>query len=115
MITFLSLFGKINPPPGVSKYTTGQPGSGLIIFFNNLLKLLVVVAGLFALLQLILAGYGFISASGDPKRMQDSWNKIWQSALGLLVVACSFVLAAVLGKVIFGDPGAILHPKIYGP
>jgi len=108
------LFGNINPPPGVSKYS-GTAGEGLFVFLNNLMKLIIVVAGLFALFNFIIAGYDYINAGGDSQKVSKAWEKIWQSLVGLLIAAGSFTLAAVFGKLIFGDWGAILTPKIYGP
>lgn len=106
-------FGEITPPPGVDRYPSG-PG-GLIVFLNNIIKLMIVGAGLFALFNFVTAGYGFISASGDSQKINQAWAKIWQSLIGLLIATGSFVLAAVFGKLIFGDWGAIVNPKIYGP
>lgn len=111
------IIGKITPPPpfqsGVGQY--GGFETGLIGFFNNVIRLLIVVGGLFAFLNLILAGYGFLSAGDDPKKMASAWQKIWQSIMGVLFILGSFVLAAIFGYLLFGDPTAILNPKIYGP
>lgn len=111
------IIGKITPPePFVTKYSGafGEPG-GLIKFFNNIVRLLIVIGGLWAFLNLILAGYGFLGAGEDPKKMEAAWQKIWQSMLGLGIILGSFVLAAIFGFLLFGDPTAILKPKIYGP
>lgn len=107
-------FGTIQTPPGIDKYGS-LTGGGLINLLSNLLKLLVVVAGLYVLFNLILAGYQFISAGGDSKSVEAAWAKIWQSLIGLLIVAGAFVLAAIFGWLIFGNPSAILQPKIYTP
>ena len=108
-------FGTIDPPEAIKKFSpTGDP-SGLIILFNNILRLLIVGAGIYALLNFILAGYAFMSAGGDPKLIDKAWAKIWQSLVGLLIIAISFALAALLGQILFGSPTAILNPKIYGP
>jgi len=109
-----SFFGQINPPPGVDKYSSSH-GEGLIKLLNNLLKLAVVGTGLFALLNFIIAGYGFMTAGGEPQKINNAWAKIWQSLVGLLISAGSFTIAAIAGKLIFGDYGAILNPKIYAP
>lgn len=108
-----SLFGKIAPPPGVAEY--GDFQTGMIKFANNLLKLIITGAAIFAFINIIIAGYNFLGAGGDSKKIESAWSKIWQSFLGLLIVAGSFVLAAIFGYLIFGDPGAILSPQIYGP
>lgn len=105
-----NLWGEISPPPGVARYDIG-PG-GLINFLNVVLRLIFVIAGLFAFFNFIIAGFQFISAGGDPKAINNAWNKIWQSLLGLLIIVGSFVLAAIFGWLIYGDPTAILQPKI---
>ena len=105
-------FGTVAPPPGVSNYTAkfGAGSASLVGFISNAVKLLIIVASLYVLLNLIFAGYQFISAGGDAKKIEEAWNKIWQSLLGLFIVAGSFVLAAIFGQLIFGDPGFILNP-----
>jgi len=113
----LDVIGGITPPPPFQG-KTGQYGgyqSGLIGFFNNIVLLLIVVGGIWAFINLILAGYGFLSAGDDPKKMEAAWQKIWQSMLGLLFILGSFVLAAIFGYLLFGNPTAILKPKVYGP
>ena len=111
---FAQIFGNINPPPGVSEYG-GQPGQGLFTLLNNVMKLMIVFAGIYALINFIVAGFDFINAGGNSEKITKAWEKIWQSLLGLLIAAGSFTLAAVFGKLIFGDYGAILAPKIYRP
>jgi hypothetical protein len=105
-------FGQISPPPGVTKGVTQGGLTGLI---STVLNLPIVVAGLYMILNLILAGYQFINAAGDAKTIESAWHKIWQSVVGLVLVAGSFTLAALFGQLIFGDPTAILNPKIFTP
>lgn len=106
-------FGEIIPPEFFAN-DYGKPG-GLIIFLNNALRLLVAVAGIYGLLNFIIAGYQFMTASDDPKSLSSAWAKIWRTMVGLLIIAIAFVLAAILGYLLFGDATAILQPKIYGP
>lgn len=108
-----SPFGRILPPPGVVEHGSGL--AGLAGFISIILKFLIVAGGVFALLNIIFAGYAFMSAGGDPKAIEKAWAKIWQSLVGLLLVAGSFVLAAVFGQLLFGDPGAIINLRIFGP
>ncbi len=108
------VFGNIEPPDYIQQYNS-EHGSGLIKLLNNILNLMIVGAGLFALVNFILAGYGFITAGNEPQKIEQAWAKIWQSLLGLLIVAGSFTLAAVFGRLIFGDFGAIINPEIRGP
>lgn len=107
-------FGEIKAPIGVDKYGGGDI-SGIQIFINNLLKFMIIGAGLFTLFNLVLAGYGFLSAGEDPKKVTAAWAKIWQSLLGLAISGGAFVLAAIFGKLIFGDWSALLQLKIVTP
>ena len=109
-----NIFGGVSPPPGVSEYDGGKL-EGLPSFINNILKLLIVGAGIYTLFNLVLAGYAFLSAGDDPKKVTAAWSKIWQSLLGLLFAAGAFVLAALFGKIIFNDPSALLQIRIFEP
>lgn len=106
-----SVFGNITAPSPLANFGKVEEG-GLGNFLNLAMKLMIVGAGVFALINLILAGYAFMSAGEDPKKMAGAWAKIWQTMLGLLFAAGSFLLAAIFGKLIFGDWNAILNPSI---
>lgn len=111
------LFGTVtNPLPkyGGIEGTPGKAG-GLILLFSNILRLVFILAGIYAFLNLIIAGYQYISAGGDSKALSSAWARIWQSLLGLVIIVGSFALAALFGYIIFGDATYILNPQIYGP
>lgn len=111
-----NVFGNIKLPDEItSKYPGGVEGGALGIFLNIILKTLIVGAGVFTLINLVLAGYAFLSAGDDEKKIQGAWTKIWQSLLGLAFAAGAFVLAAIFGQLIFGDPMFILNPSIPTP
>lgn len=113
-MTIFQIIGPVQAPPGVDQYSSGSL-SGFAMFFNNIVKFMIVVAGLYALVMFVVAGYEFISASDDPKKVAGAWQKIWQSMLGLAVAAGSFVLAAIAGQLLFKDYNALLQIKIFGP
>lgn len=108
------IFGDVKAPPGVSRFGSVAEG-GLSNFINNILKLLIVGAGIYSLFNLVFAGYAFLAAGDDPKKVAGAWAKIWQTLLGLAFAAGAFVLAAIFGQLIFGDPNALLQIKIFGP
>lgn len=107
--------GCIHPPAFIPPISI-NPATGevpeLVNFLNIILKLIFVVAGLFAFLNLILAGFAFISAGGDPKNVTKAWDKIWQTFVGLLIIVSSFLIAAIIGILFFGDATALIAPKI---
>jgi hypothetical protein len=105
---FAGIFGNI---PNPTKYT-GTNGEGLFLFISQVFQLLGIVAGLYFAFNLIIAGYGYLSANGDIKKTEQAWNQIWQSILGMVIVSSAFVLASVVGN-LFGIN--IIHPIIKGP
>lgn len=104
-----------NPWPHFGADYPDAPGQGLITLLNNLFQLAIVAAGIFTLINLIIAGYEFMSAQGNAEKVTNAWNKIWQSLVGLLIVGAAFVIAALFGWLVFGDPAAIISPEIYAP
>lgn len=106
------LWGEISPPPGVSRWGADPFKGGMVGFLNAILRIIFVIAGLFAFFNFIIAGFQYLQAGGDPKAVGAAWNRIWKSLLGLVVIVSSFVLAAIFGWLIFGDPMAILAPEI---
>lgn len=89
--------------------------SGPTLLASNLIKLVFVGAGLFAFINFILAGFIYISSSGDPKKTAGAMQKITMSLIGLVIMVASFALAVILGQLLLGSPTAILSPVIYGP
>ena len=89
----IQIIGKITPP---APFTAGKygdisaDGAGLIGFVNNVVRLLIVIGGIWAFINLIMAGYGFLSAGDDPKKIEEAWKKIYQSMMGLLFILGSF-------------------------
>jgi len=107
------VFGRVNPPPGVATY--GMSLVGLRWFISNIIKTAIVIAGIYAFINLILAGYSFMSAGGNPEKIAASWAKIWQTMLGLFIAAASFVLAGIFGWLIFRDYNALLQLRVFAP
>ncbi len=100
--------------PGTT-LSSSSMGSGLVSLLNVLLKTSIVVAGLYALINFIIAGYAFMSAGGDPKNITKAWEKIWQSLIGLLIIAGALLLGMVISYILFGDVRVISSPALYKP
>ena len=112
-----ALFGEIGNPLKTlnDQGYEGLQQGGLIAFANNLIKLIIVVAGIYAFINLLTAGFDHIASEGDPKRAEAAKAKILNSLIGIVIMVASFALTAVISKIFFGSYDAILNPKIYGP
>jgi hypothetical protein len=63
---------------------------------SNLLGILTLIAVIFFAIQIILAGFGFISSEGDEKKMEANRSKLTNGVLGLFIV----IVAVGLGRLI---------------
>lgn len=89
--------------------------TGMLGLASNLIKIFMIVAGLFSFINLILAGFSYISAGDKPEEIKKAGERIYMSMIGLVLIVGSFVLAAIIGYLLYGDSTAILQPKLYGP
>lgn len=108
------IVGDINNPALPTAYQDIS-NNAITLFITNIIRILFVAAGIYAFFNLILAGYQYMSAAGDAKALNAAWARIWQSLVGLIIIIGSFALAVVFGQILFGQPGFILNPQIYGP
>lgn len=108
-------FGTVKLPEKVTGTYGVDAGTafGKIVQFS--LRALVIGAGIYAVFNLVLAGYSFMSAGEDSKKIAGAWAQIWQTVLGLAISAGSFVLAAIFGQLLFNDPYFLLRPTIPTP
>jgi hypothetical protein len=109
------IVGTITNPLAKTYGSYDAQGAGIIGLFTNILRLVFVIAGIYALINFIIAGYQYMTAAGDTKALTAAFSRIWQTLLGLVIIVGSFALAALFGYLIFGDAGFILRPSIYGP
>lgn len=109
------IFGTISPPPELNPLILkagdeGASGAGIFVLLNRIFTIIVAAAGIFFVIQILLAGFAYISASGDQKKTEAAWAKIYQSIIGLVIVSSAFVLTAVIGRLVGMDN--ILNPTI---
>ncbi len=105
-----SLYGKIEKPPGVDKYGD----MAITVFINNLITLATIVAGIWTLINLILAGWIYITEADNSSAHQKVTSKIINSAIGLTIIAISYLIIGLLGLVLFGEASFFLSPTFEG-
>jgi len=107
-------FGSIYAPPGVANFGGGQ-AAGIADLLSVVIKTLIIVAAIYAVFNLVLAGYWYITAAGEPKRISDATAKIWHTVIGLIVAAGSVAIAALVGQIFFGSANAVLQVQLFTP
>jgi len=108
-------FGSVELPPEITTRFGTVEGGAIGNLINTILRLLVIIAGIYTVFNLVLAGYAFLSAGDDPKKIAGAWTKIWQSILGLTVAAGALVISAIIGWLLFDNPFFLVNPSIPTP
>ena len=91
------------------KATVAAETGGLI---SAIIRFIVVIAGLFTLWQFLSGGLAFITSNGDKGKLTEAQNKIQMSIVGLIIMAASFIIIAIISKVLFGEFNTILAPSL---
>lgn len=106
------VIGKISPPlatnPG--SYDTLAKG-GLTAFVGNIITLLITIAGIFTLVNFIMAGYLYLSSNGEPQKLTAAGNKMLQSLIGLAIISGAFIISGLIGYIFFKDATFLYSPK----
>jgi len=109
------VIGKIirpGAPDSPIKYK-GLSQGGFTDFLSNIISLIILIAGIFTLVNFVLAGYGYLSSSNDPQKIAAAGNKILESLIGLIIVAAAFIIAGLIGFVVFGDQSALINLNLF--
>ena len=112
-MTFFSTIGQVEAPTNslVADYK-GQ--DGLIYLLNQVVSLLYIVGGLLFFGNLLVAGYQYPAAGGDQQKILSAGQRITYSIYGLIFLVSSFVIAAIIGELLFDDPEALIKPTFWG-
>ncbi len=113
----LQIFGSIDNPFSAfnSPYGEVQSENGLLFFISNIIRLVTIIAGLFAFINIIVSGFQYIGSQGNPKNTAAAWSRIFMSLMGLIILASAITIISIVSYVFFGEWNAILKPTIYGP
>lgn len=114
MLQFGPITNPLEPINPSNHYGYLEEG-GLTTLVSNLIKFAIVAAGLFAFVNMIVAGWQYLGSNGQPEMIAAAWRRMYMSLIGLAVMVASFAIAALAGQLLLGDYTAILNPKIYGP
>lgn len=102
-----NIIGTITPPASIPSSPVATTG-----FLRGIIVFIIVLAGIFSFWQIIIAGFSYITAGGDKAKVEIAQQKITHALIGLVIIAASFIISAIAGKILFDDPGFILNPKI---
>lgn len=100
------VIGEISVPTGVPSQV-GKIGD----YVTVIIRAFIIIAGLFTLWSFLSGGFTFITAGGDKGKISEATNKITMSVVGLVVIAASFIITAIISKILFNSYTFILAPQ----
>lgn len=69
-------------------------------FASNIIGVLTIVSVLYFIIQIIFAGYAFISSQGDAKIMETSRKRLTEAILGLFIVIVAVGLGSLVAQLL---------------
>ena len=93
----------------------GSVNTGLPSFISNVVTIIFAAGGLWAFFNLMIAGFSYISAGGDEKKIAAATNSINMSLIGLIIMVGAAAVTGIISYLLFGSATAILAPSIKGP
>ncbi len=101
-IAFADTIGTVCPQGSFAGLCLGQQTSDIGKVVGNITNLLFLVAGLIALIYLIIGGIKWVTSEGDSKNVEAARNQIIAAALGLAVTFLSYLIINLLLQFLIG-------------
>lgn len=96
-------------PAGSQQYTLEGPGmipdiANPLLPVENIISrfigILTIIGIIFFVIQIIFAGYAFISAQGDPKKIEAARKRLTDGILGLTIVVVALGVGAFIATLL---------------
>ena len=87
--------GELGPFAGK---TLGNPIDTITSYISSIIGMLTIFASIWFLFMILFAGYEWISAGGDSKKIGAARERITHAFVGLVIVVGSWSLLAVAGQ-----------------
>ena len=76
--------------------TTTGGVSQIQSFIESVIQVLIALAGAVSVGFFVWGGFGYITSSGNPEKLDQSKKTIFYSAIGLAIVLGAFVLSSIV-------------------
>ncbi len=80
--------------PGI--ITPFSPGTGLLGVVGTAITLAFGVAGLVAVIYLIMGGFSYVTAGGDPEAVEAAKTTIVNAIIGLVIIFVSYLIVGFI-------------------
>jgi len=95
----------------------GEAAGEFAWIISKIIGIMTIVAGIWFFFMIIIGAYGYLTAGGDSKKIEEATKKITSALTGLIVIVLAYAFISLIGKLL-GFP-QILDPqeiiKLLGP
>lgn len=89
--------------PDPNQGNTGLPGdTSITSFIIRIINIALAIAGLVAVLFLIIGGFRYITAGGNEEAGESARKIITNAVIGVVVIILSFVIVRVISNALLG-------------
>jgi hypothetical protein len=67
-------------------------------YISNIIGILTIVAVIFFIIQIIFAGYGFLSSEGDEKKMETNRARLTNGVMGIFIIVVAVGIGSLIAK-----------------
>ena len=112
---FQTPIGQIGGPTGFGPWgnlgsitDTGISARAFTQILSQVIGVMTIIAGIWFILQFIIASFGFLTAGGNQGNVKKAWYTITHTLIGLVVVVAAYALISLFGSMLGFD---ILNPQ----
>lgn len=88
----VGMLERLNAVAGGGGYATGESGGGLMGAVGLIIQAALGLLGAIFIILMVLAGYGWMTASGNEQKVDKAVTKIKQAIIGLIITLSSWAV-----------------------
>jgi len=100
--TQLANLGSFRPPSSRwgTNTTDAQVTTNLENFLSTVIGFLTIIASIYFVVNFLIAGVSWVTASGDAGKIQSARDRMIQSTIGLVVIVGAYAIIGLIGTVL---------------
>lgn len=88
--------------------SVSEAASAFTSIISSIIGIMTVIAGIWFFFTLIIGAFGYLTAGGDPKKIESATKRIGNGLTGLIVIVLAYALIWLIGAILGLD---ILNPQ----
>lgn len=89
----------VKDPPAYTSTTEPLQIADMAILFTRIVYIVIAVTGMMLFIMLIMGGVKFITAGGEPEKLQSARKTLTFAIAGAVIVACAYLIIILIEKI----------------